>query len=146
MWPYMFSLLADEYDRRYGLDDTHLDAISALNYANARANPNAQTRSWSIDPRSNPSVEGRIRRLDCSQMTDGGAAVVLVNDTYLRNHPTVRPIARIDWLLAVQRTTSASRTRITAYSSVGFMNAAMRRCPLLRECPRRFSFRMISSL
>lgn len=95
MWPYMFSLVADEYDRRYGLDDTHLDAISALNYTNAKANPNAQTRSWSVDPRSNPPVEGRIRRLDCSQMTDGGAAVVLVNDTYRRHHPTVRPIARI---------------------------------------------------
>ncbi len=96
MWPYMFSLVADEYDRRYGLDDTHLDAISALNYANAKANPNAQTRSWSVDPGSNPPVEGRIRRLDCSQMTDGGAAVVLVNDTYRRRHPTVRPVARID--------------------------------------------------
>lgn len=95
MWPYMFSLVADEYDRRYGLDDTHLDAISALNFTNAKANPNAQTRSWSVDPRSNPPVEGRIRRLDCSQMTDGGAAVVLVNDTYRRHHPTVRPIARI---------------------------------------------------
>lgn len=96
MWPHMFSLVADEYDRRYGLDDIHLDAISALNYANARANPNAQTRSWSVDPRSNPSVEGRIRRLDCSQMTDGGTAVVLANDAYRRNHPTTRPIARID--------------------------------------------------
>lgn len=92
----MFSLVADEYDRRYGLDDIHLDAISALNYANAKANPNAQTRSWSVDPRSNPPVEGRIRRLDCSQMTDGGAAVVLVNDAYRRNHPTAGPIARID--------------------------------------------------
>ncbi|MDR3661258.1 MAG: acetyl-CoA acetyltransferase [Mycobacterium sp.] len=95
MWPHMFSLIADEYDRRYGLDDTHLDAISALNYANAKANPNAQTRSWSIGS-DNPLVEGRIRRLDCSQMTDGGAGLVLVNDTYLRDHPTVRPMARID--------------------------------------------------
>lgn len=96
MWPYMFSRVADEYDRRYGLQDIHLDAISTLNYANARANPNAQTRSWVVDAASNPVVEGRIRRLDCSQMTDGGAGVVLVSDAFLRDHPDARPIARID--------------------------------------------------
>lgn len=95
MWPYMFSRVADEYDRRYGLDDGHLAAISALNYANAKANPNAQTRDWIIGT-DNPVVEGRIRRLDCSQMTDGGAGVVLVSDGWLRAHPEARPIARID--------------------------------------------------
>ncbi|TQK28793.1 acetyl-CoA acetyltransferase [Arthrobacter sp. SLBN-53] len=95
MWPSMFSRVADEYDRRYGIDDVHLDAISTLNYANARSNPNAQTRSWRIDPESNPVVEGRIRRLDCSQMTDGGAGLVLVSDEYLRDHPDAHPIAVI---------------------------------------------------
>lgn len=96
MWPYMFGRVADEYDRRYGLDDAHLDAIARLNYTKARVNPNAQTRGWELDTSSNPVVEGRIRRLDCSQMTDGGAGVVLVNDTYLRAHPTARPLGRID--------------------------------------------------
>lgn len=96
MWPYMFSRVADEYDRRYGLDDAHLDAIALLNYTNARANPNAQTRAWELDTSSNPVVEGRIRRLDCSQMTDGGAGVVLVSDNFVRDHPGVRPIGRID--------------------------------------------------
>lgn len=95
MWPHMFSRIADEYDRRYGLDDQHLDAISALNHANAKANPNAQTRDWTLGA-DNPVVEGRIRRLDCSQMTDGGAGVVLVTDGYLREHPDTRPLARID--------------------------------------------------
>jgi acetyl-CoA C-acetyltransferase len=96
MWPYMFAKVADEYDRRYGLDDTHLHAIGALNYANARRNPNAQTRSWDIDNAANPVVEGRLHRMDCSQMTDGGAGIVLVTDAYLRDHPTVRPLGRID--------------------------------------------------
>lgn len=95
MWPHMFSRVADEYDRRYGLDDAHLDAISDLNYANARTNPNAQTRHWQIDRSTNPVVEGRIRRLDCSQMTDGGAGLALVSDNYLRDHPDARPIGLI---------------------------------------------------
>jgi len=100
LWPSMFAKVADEYDRRYGLDDTHLRAIGQLNIANARRNPNAQTRAWSVpdpiaDDDSNPLIEGRLRRFDCSQMTDGGAGVVLVTDRYLRDHPGARPIARI---------------------------------------------------
>ena len=51
LWPSMFAQVADEYDRRYGLDDTHLRAIAQLNFANARRNPNAQTRAWTVpDP------------------------------------------------------------------------------------------------
>jgi acetyl-CoA C-acetyltransferase len=96
LWPSMFAKVADEYDRRYGLDETHLNAISTLNFANARRNPNAQTRDWDLDGAANPVVEGRLRRFDCSQMTDGGAGIVLVTDAYLRDHPDARPIARID--------------------------------------------------
>jgi acetyl-CoA C-acetyltransferase len=101
MWPYMFDRVADEYDRRYGLDEAHLRAIAKLNFANARTNPNAQTRNWTVpDPlaadEANPTIEGRLRRFDCSQMTDGGAGIVLVTDDYLRDHPDVRPTARID--------------------------------------------------
>jgi acetyl-CoA C-acetyltransferase len=105
MWPNMFARVADEYDRRYGLDDAHLRAIAQLNFTNARSNPNAQTRGWTVpdlrtgrngDDEVNPVIEGRLRRFDCSQMTDGGAGVVLATDDYLRNHPDVRPIGRID--------------------------------------------------
>jgi acetyl-CoA C-acetyltransferase len=102
LWPSMFAQVADEYDRRYGLEDTHLRLIAQLNFANARRNANAQTRGWTVpdpitdDDTTNPITEGRLRRFDCSQMTDGGAGLVLVNDTYLRDHPDARPIARID--------------------------------------------------
>jgi acetyl-CoA C-acetyltransferase len=101
LWPSMFAKVADEYDRRYGLDEIHLRAIAQLNFANARRNPNAQTREWTVpdpigdDDATNPPIEGRLRRFDCSQMTDGGAGVVLVTDKYLRDHPGARPIARI---------------------------------------------------
>jgi acetyl-CoA C-acetyltransferase len=99
MWPYMFNRLAHEYDRRYGLDDKHLQAIGRLNFSNARRNPNAQTRNWAApdvgSDDANPVIEGRIRRFDCSQITDGGAGVVLVSDAYLRQHPDAAPIGRI---------------------------------------------------
>lgn len=102
MWPYMFDRFAAEYDRRYGIDDAHLRAIATLNFANARANPNAQTRAWTVpdpltdDDAANPVVEGRLRRFDCSQMTDGGAGVVLVTDEFLRDNPGARPLGRIE--------------------------------------------------
>jgi acetyl-CoA C-acetyltransferase len=104
MWPYMFARVADEYDRRYGIDEIHLRAIAQLNFTNARANPNAQTRGWTVpdlmagggDDEVNPVIEGRLRRFDCSQMTDGGAGIVLVGDEYLRDHPDARPMGRID--------------------------------------------------
>ncbi|MET0133654.1 MAG: acetyl-CoA acetyltransferase [Kibdelosporangium sp.] len=96
MWPHMFDLLANEYDRRYGLDDRYMRAIAELNVRNARLNPNAQTRDWKFTPASfaaddsaNPAVEGRIRRTDCSAMTDGAVGVVLVSDRYLAAHPDV---------------------------------------------------------
>ena len=99
VWPRLFDEIADEYDRRYGLDDEHLRAIARLNFGNARKNPNAQTRDWSVDVSAdddaNPVIDGRVRRLDCSQITDGGAGVVLVNDLYLRAHPSAEPVGRI---------------------------------------------------
>lgn len=105
VWPHVFNRLAETYDTRYGLDDTHLRAIAELNLANARRNPNAQTRGWQVPDllgagvdhdAANPVVDGRIRRYDCSQVTDGGAGVVLVTDGWLRDHPEVRPRARIE--------------------------------------------------
>lgn len=104
MWAWVFAQVADEYQRRYGLDHAHLHAIAAINLANARRNPNAQTRAWTVPDLTvdgdndavNPIVEGRLRRYDCSQLTDGGAGLVLVSDRYLRDHRGLRPLARIE--------------------------------------------------
>ncbi|MBL1074188.1 acetyl-CoA acetyltransferase [Nocardia sp. 2] len=102
VWPAQFAAIAAEYDRRYGLDPAHLRAVSELNIANARLNPLAQTRDWQFTPDSftaddtaNPPVAGLLRRQDCSQMTDGAAAVVLVSDRFLRQRNDLRPTATI---------------------------------------------------
>lgn len=94
VWPAAFSDLAEEYDRRYGLDPAHLDALSALAFANARDNPVAQTRGWRFtdasftdDPEANPVIDGWTRRNGCSQVTDGAAGVVLASDRALRRDP-----------------------------------------------------------
>lgn len=88
-WPKAFSDLSEEYERRYGLDPAHLMRISEINFANGRKNPNAQTRQWAFGPDSftahdiaNPVIEGRTRKQDCGQVTDGIAVVILASDTY----------------------------------------------------------------
>lgn len=93
MWPHMFDKLIDEYDHRYGIEYQYLAAIAKKNLTNGRRNPNAQTRNWSFDDasfseddRSNPVIEGRVRRQDCGQVTDGAAGVVLVSADYAARH------------------------------------------------------------
>jgi acetyl-CoA C-acetyltransferase len=99
-WPHLFSRLEDEYERRYGLDRRYLAQIARLNFANARRNPNAQTRRWTLDAASfaeddvgNPAVSGRIRKHDCGQITDGAALVVLASAERAREHAKANGIA-----------------------------------------------------
>ncbi len=90
LWPQLFSDLGDAYDRRYSLNDEHLAAIARSNFDNATRNPRAQTRGWTLteshfdrgNDELNPIVAGRIRRQDCSQITDGAAAVVLCTPAF----------------------------------------------------------------
>lgn len=97
MWPYMFSRVAEEYDKRYGVDPQHLWNIAELNTRNARKNPNAQTRgrtygptSFAADDEANPVVEGRMHKADCGPLTDGGVGVILVSERHLAAHPELR--------------------------------------------------------
>lgn len=100
LWPYMFSELAEEYDRRYGLNEDHLSAIAKLSFDNARRNPNAQSRGWTFsdasfsrDDQANPVVEGRIRRHDCGQITDGAAALILASTSYAERYAAARGLS-----------------------------------------------------
>ncbi|MEY4654192.1 MAG: hypothetical protein RI884_2773 [Pseudomonadota bacterium] len=103
MWPAAFGKVAQEYERRYGLDRRHLNRIAELNYGNARRNPLAQTRKWQFDALSftddneaNPLIEPGTRRQDCGQITDGACAVVLASARFAQAHAqrTGRPLSQ----------------------------------------------------
>jgi acetyl-CoA C-acetyltransferase len=86
VWPRAFSDLAEEYDQRHGLKYEHLMRIAEINFGNAKRNPNAQTRNHSYlpecftdDDEANPVVEGRTRKMDCGQVSDGAAVVFLAS-------------------------------------------------------------------
>ncbi len=92
-WPKMFANLFDIYEARYGTDINHLRQIAQINFANAKNNPNAQSRGWKFGPESfaeddaaNPLIEGRLRKQDCGQITDGSAVVFLANEDYARQY------------------------------------------------------------
>lgn len=93
MWPAAFGLLAQEYERRYGLERRYLNRIAELNYTQAKRNPLAQTRKWQFDALSftddddaNPMIEPGTRRQDCGQITDGACALVLASERFAHQH------------------------------------------------------------
>ena len=99
VWPRAFSNLTDEYDSRYGIDEAHLRHIAQVNFGNAKRNPNAQTRGYSFsnasftnDDEANPVIEGRVRKTDCGQVTDGSAAVVLASPERAAEYARARGI------------------------------------------------------
>ena len=98
-WPYIFSELTNEYDKRYGIDQKHLSRIAEINFSNAKKNPNAQTRNWSFTENSfknhdkeNPVIEGNTRKMDCGQITDGAAIIFLASDKRAKEYAKSRNI------------------------------------------------------
>jgi acetyl-CoA C-acetyltransferase len=96
-FPKLFGKLGDEYDKRYGLKDEHLAHIAAVNYANAKRNPKAQTRTWYMSEAHacetssyNAVIGGRIKVSDCSQVTDGAVAVILASDKFAAQYAKQR--------------------------------------------------------
>ena len=99
VWPRAFSDLAEEYERRYGLKYEHLMRIAEINFANAKRNPNAQTRQWAFNDKSftaddeaNPVVEGRTRKQDCGQVTDGSAVIFLASEKRAADYAAKRGV------------------------------------------------------
>lgn len=102
-WPHMFSELAEEYDQRFGIRHEHLARIAQVNFANAKRNPNSQTRDWTFteesfaeDDEANPVIEGRIRKQDCGQITDGAAIVFLAGAEKAQEYAKRRGISLAD--------------------------------------------------
>ncbi|MBA2271128.1 MAG: hypothetical protein H0W20_11110 [Chthoniobacterales bacterium] len=89
MFPKLFGRIAQIYIEKYGASEQELAWVAYKNYAHARLNPMAQMRDADLtfDAASqvsdkNPSVAPPLKVSDCSQITDGAAAVVLVSGKY----------------------------------------------------------------
>ncbi len=92
-FPKLFDRLYDIYDEFYHVKYEYLAHISAVNYANARRNPKAQTRNWYMSREHacstgdyNRVIGKRLRATDCSQVTDGAAIILLASQKYAKNY------------------------------------------------------------
>jgi acetyl-CoA C-acetyltransferase len=102
-WPYMFDRILEEYDRRHGVNCDYLKDIARINFGNARDNANAQARKWQFtdehytdDDELNPPIEGRIRKMDCGQITDGAACIILASGKAAADYAQSRGLSLSD--------------------------------------------------
>jgi acetyl-CoA C-acetyltransferase len=81
----VFGLIAQAYFQRYGDQSDALAMIAAKNHKNGVANPYAQIRKdfgydfCRSESEKNPFVAGPLKRTDCSPVSDGAAALVLMD-------------------------------------------------------------------
>lgn len=101
MMPKMFARIAAAYAARHGLSDGDLAGVVVKNHAHARRNPLAQRRDAAMTTamaleacEANPRFAPPLKVSDCSQITDGAAAVVLASDRFARRG---RTLALLGW-------------------------------------------------
>lgn len=83
MIPKLFGRIAQLYQQKFGLTDEQLAAVALKNYEHARRNPLAQTRDAAPPAgEANTRIAPPLRLSDCSQITDGAAAVVLCSKRF----------------------------------------------------------------
>ncbi|CAP44718.1 acetyl-CoA acetyltransferase [Bordetella petrii] len=89
----VFGQIAGEYFKRYGDRSRELAMIAAKNHKNGVANPYAQIRKdlgvefCDTVSEKNPYVAPPLRRTDCSLVSDGAAAIVLVDEALAAQFP-----------------------------------------------------------
>ncbi|MGE3702284.1 MAG: thiolase family protein [Hyphomicrobiaceae bacterium] len=131
----LYALSAQAHMARHGVNERHLATVAVKNRANAVANPNAHLPMISTveDVLASAVVAPPLKRLDCSPLSDGAAALVLSRE---RNMPRqservpVRIVASAsasDWARLgdrddIGRFAGKSRAAAAAYSQAGIMN------------------------
>ena len=95
MFPKLFARIAQVYAERYGLSEAQLAKVAVKNRAHALLNPLAQMRDAALTfdeaqtaSEANPCIAPPLKVSDCSQITDGAAALVLCSGRFFQK---VRP-------------------------------------------------------
>ncbi len=89
VFPHLFAEVMDAYMSTHGVSEEDLATIAVQEYRNARHNPFAQMRSVDLTVEKACAIEGinryvaeglRLKTFDCSQISDGYAALVLATE------------------------------------------------------------------
>lgn len=92
-FPAMFARRAKHYEEKYGVTEADIAHVVVKAYANANKNPYAHMREVKVDydmasqsGETNPQflrneeLKGYLKVTDCSQVSDGGAALILASE------------------------------------------------------------------
>ena len=100
MFPKLFARIATLYEAKYGLKESQLARVAFKSRLHAKLNPCAQMRDAVLtleaactESNANPRVAPPLKVSDCSQITDGAAAVVLCSERFAQSlGPGRRPV------------------------------------------------------
>jgi acetyl-CoA acetyltransferase len=93
VFPHIFAEVMDLYMKTYGVTEADLAQIAVVEYGNAKFNPYAQMQKVQITLEQALKIEGinryvvdglPLKTYDCSQITDGYAALIVATDEGLR--------------------------------------------------------------
>jgi acetyl-CoA acetyltransferase len=91
MFPKLFARIAQLYEKRYALTEEQLAQVAVKNHAHARLNPLAQMRDSTLSLKdactvseTNPRFAPPLKVTDCSQITDGAAALILCSERFIQ--------------------------------------------------------------
>ena len=93
VFPHLFAEVMDCYMKTHGVTEEDLARIAVIEYANANRNPYAQMQKVQVGLEQATRIEGinryvveglPLKTYDCSQITDGYAALVLATEDGLR--------------------------------------------------------------
>ncbi|WP_319797832.1 acetyl-CoA acetyltransferase [Nitrobacter sp.] len=108
----VFGKIAQAYFQKYGDQSDALAMIAAKNHRNGVANPFAQIRKdfgydfCRSESEKNPFVAGPLKRTDCSPVSDGAAALVLMDAETAKTAPkavTIRATAHAQDFLPMSK-------------------------------------------
>lgn len=89
VFPHLFAEVMRDYMKEHGVTEEHLAQIAVQEYANAKYNPCAQMTKVQITREQAMKIEGinryvveglPLKTYDCSQITDGYAAVIVATE------------------------------------------------------------------
>jgi acetyl-CoA acetyltransferase len=93
IFPHLFAEVMDVYMKEHGVSEEDLAAIAVAEYANAKHNPYAQMQKVEVSLEQVMKIEGfnryiaeglPLKTYDCSQISDGYAALILATEEGLR--------------------------------------------------------------
>lgn len=131
VFPHIFAEVMKEYIDRHHSSERDLAHVAVQEYANARHNPYAQMRNVSVSLEQVLTIEGinryiaeglPLKTYDCSQITDGYAAIILATEEGLHKLQK-SPADCVELAGYAQATDQLSRSRRDVLRPAGALRA-----------------------